>query len=609
MRTDAASVRPARRRSCWRRSRSPAAPRAGSRAGCARPASGRRPTSSWCCRPGRWRCRRTWPRCRRRRRARSNRVDYRPRAEAIAGLTGRPAAGTASGAVLVARAGPADPRSGAAGGRGRRVARHPPRPAARALFSSDREALTYRRCCSTPPAEFERMRARRRAGAAGAARRCSARSDASRLRGPRLQPAPRPGSVGPDPQPEAAPMRAPPRRPRPDACCRRRRRRARSGGHELHAGERPAGRGDRGPPRAGRHPDGLVQGRLRRRAARPVGHRAFPRAPDVQGHRRARRRRVQPHRRRERRRRQRLHLDRLHRLLPAHRRRPARPGHGHGGRPHGRPRPDARRRSPPSATWCSRSAGRWWRTTPAARSASSAARRSTSTIPTATRSSAGSTRSRRSPARRRWRSTARTTRRTTPSWWWPATSTPAEVERLAEKHFGPIPAAGRRAAARAPAGAAAGRRAAGRDTATRACASPTSAAATSRRSAGRATRRRRRRSTVLAELLGGSAVTSVMAPRADARRGRRARRRRLLLRRRRSIRRASASTWCRSPASAWPRPEARARRADRALRRRGPRPGAARAHQDASSRAAEIYALDSQQGRARADRRGAGLRA
>ena len=38
-----------------------------------------------------------------------NRVDYRPRQEAVAGLTGRPAVNTASGAALVAAAGPRDP--------------------------------------------------------------------------------------------------------------------------------------------------------------------------------------------------------------------------------------------------------------------------------------------------------------------------------------------------------------------------------------------------------------------------------------------------------------------------------------------------------------------
>ena len=52
----------------------------------------------------------------------------------------------------------------------------------------------------------------------------------------------------------------------------------------LHPRQRAAGGGHPRPSRAGRHPHGLVQGRRRRRAARQIGHRPFPRAPDVQGH-------------------------------------------------------------------------------------------------------------------------------------------------------------------------------------------------------------------------------------------------------------------------------------------------------------------------------------
>ena len=48
--------------------------------------------------------------------------------------------------------------------------------------------------------------------------------------------------------------------------------------------ERPRRGGDPGPPHAGRHPHAVVPGRRRRRAGGQVRHRAFPRAPDVQGH-------------------------------------------------------------------------------------------------------------------------------------------------------------------------------------------------------------------------------------------------------------------------------------------------------------------------------------
>jgi hypothetical protein len=90
----------------------------------------------------------------------TNRVDYRPRAEAIAGLTGRPETATASGAALVARAGPAQPGIRAtlavedaewrATHRGRLLER---------WFSRDREALTYRDMRLDAAAEFERLRA------------------------------------------------------------------------------------------------------------------------------------------------------------------------------------------------------------------------------------------------------------------------------------------------------------------------------------------------------------------------------------------------------------------------------------------------------------------
>ena len=104
-----------------------------------------------------------------------NRVDYQPRAEAIAGLTGRPGApGNADGAALVAAAGPRDPASAAELAvedaewrrthRGRLLER---------LFSRDREALVYRPMVLDAPVEFDRMRASGVGGAGGPARRRS----------------------------------------------------------------------------------------------------------------------------------------------------------------------------------------------------------------------------------------------------------------------------------------------------------------------------------------------------------------------------------------------------------------------------------------------------
>jgi hypothetical protein len=89
-----------------------------------------------------------------------NRVDYQPRPEAIAGLTGRPGIATANGAALVASAGPADPaiRPELAAEDAEWRATH------RGLllerwFSRDREQLIYRDMQLDAGAEFERMRA------------------------------------------------------------------------------------------------------------------------------------------------------------------------------------------------------------------------------------------------------------------------------------------------------------------------------------------------------------------------------------------------------------------------------------------------------------------
>ena len=90
-----------------------------------------------------------------------NLVDYRPHAEAIAGLSGRPGApGNADGAALVVAAGPRDPsvRPELAAEDAEWRQTHHGRLLER-LFSRDREALVYRPMVLDAPLEFERMRA------------------------------------------------------------------------------------------------------------------------------------------------------------------------------------------------------------------------------------------------------------------------------------------------------------------------------------------------------------------------------------------------------------------------------------------------------------------
>jgi hypothetical protein len=91
-----------------------------------------------------------------------NRVDYRPHEEAVAGLTGRPGpVGAASGAALVARAGPIDPAI-----RARLAAedavyrREHPGLLLERVFARDREALIYRGMALDAPAAYEGLRAR-----------------------------------------------------------------------------------------------------------------------------------------------------------------------------------------------------------------------------------------------------------------------------------------------------------------------------------------------------------------------------------------------------------------------------------------------------------------
>ncbi len=91
----------------------------------------------------------------------ANRVDQNPRAEALAGLTGRPTVATSSGAALVARTG-----QGAPGIRATLAAEDSVYRSENGglfferMFSRDQEALTYRGMTLDAGAEFERLRAR-----------------------------------------------------------------------------------------------------------------------------------------------------------------------------------------------------------------------------------------------------------------------------------------------------------------------------------------------------------------------------------------------------------------------------------------------------------------
>ncbi len=114
-------------------------------------------------------------------------------------------------------------------------------------------------------------------------------------------------------------------------------------GHAIHPRERPRRGGDPGPAHAGRHPHAVVPRRRGRRAARQVRDRAFPRAPDVQGHGEESGGPVLAASCGDRRPGERVHVERLHRLLPARRARAPRRADGIRGRPHDRPGADRRR--------------------------------------------------------------------------------------------------------------------------------------------------------------------------------------------------------------------------------------------------------------------------
>ncbi len=92
----------------------------------------------------------------------ANRVDFNPKSDAIAGLTGRPApAGTANGAALVARAGPRDPSIRAELAAEDVVWRQTHHGLLlERWFTRDPTALVYQQMVLDAPAEYYRMRAR-----------------------------------------------------------------------------------------------------------------------------------------------------------------------------------------------------------------------------------------------------------------------------------------------------------------------------------------------------------------------------------------------------------------------------------------------------------------
>ena len=90
----------------------------------------------------------------------ANLVDYEPRAEAVAGLSGKPALATADGSGLVARSGSGAPgiRPEVAAEDARYRADNPGLLLERA-FARDKDALIYRRMTLQPAQEYDRIRA------------------------------------------------------------------------------------------------------------------------------------------------------------------------------------------------------------------------------------------------------------------------------------------------------------------------------------------------------------------------------------------------------------------------------------------------------------------
>lgn len=90
----------------------------------------------------------------------ANLVDYEPRAEAVAGLSGKPTLATADGSGLVARSGSGAPgiRAEVAAEDAQYRADHPGLLLERA-FARDKNALIYRRMTLEQAQEYERIRA------------------------------------------------------------------------------------------------------------------------------------------------------------------------------------------------------------------------------------------------------------------------------------------------------------------------------------------------------------------------------------------------------------------------------------------------------------------
>ena len=247
-------------------------------------------TSSRSCRPSRSRFPRIWPPCRRPRRAARTGPTPTPRADAIAALGGN-AAGRAAGhraasSPIPTRFGvdPRDPRgrsrpriwNSAGSNDGRLLER---------VFNVNVYFSAYAPLSLDQYAELDRFRrpgsAPQRAARPGSSEQRRVTTGVGLLE-------PRDATVGLNTDTSEECTDGPAERAscRP-ACLALLPAPLRRGGrgHDLHARQRHGGRGDRGSPRAGRRAHGLVPGRRRRRAAGQVGHRAFPRTPDVQGHR------------------------------------------------------------------------------------------------------------------------------------------------------------------------------------------------------------------------------------------------------------------------------------------------------------------------------------
>ena len=114
-------------------------------------------------------------------------------------------------------------------------------------------------------------------------------------------------------------------------------------GVRTHAAQRHEGHRQGRPPRSHRRAPGAVPGRLDRRGQWPHRRGACARTYDVQGYEEDRPGRVLAPRRRARRPRERVHVARLHRLLPADRRAALERDDAARGRPHGQSAPHRRR--------------------------------------------------------------------------------------------------------------------------------------------------------------------------------------------------------------------------------------------------------------------------